>query len=461
MLLAERLVGDARTRRARRMAPRERRVLGVSAALFVITSVVIATYLPNERSVDMLVVLGLAGGYALIERVRFEFGGYYGTAEQLVLVPIMLLAPLPAVPAIIGAANLLAMLPDILEGRWHRERLTGKLADCWYCIPPVIVLAALAPGAPTFDNVEVYLLAFAAQLLGDIGWSLIRAYLVDEMPLRELAISWLGSARVDAILAPVAFMISVPAVDHPFVLLLIAPLAWLLRTFAQDREERYAKTLELHRAYRGTVMLLSDVIEFEDNYTAHHSRLVVELVNAVADELGLDHNERQELEFAAMLHDVGKITISKEILHKPTALTAKEFEVMKTHTIEAQFMLDRVGGLLGRVGEVVRSCHERWDGSGYPDGLQGEEIPLASRIVFACDAYHAMTSDRVYRRALSKEQALGELAANAGTQFDPRVVAAISTVVRERDLAEPAVDEVRAILAGKPARPGVAGNAPS
>jgi HD-GYP domain-containing protein (c-di-GMP phosphodiesterase class II) len=461
MLLAERLVGDARTRRARRMAPRERRVLGVSAALFVITSVVIATYLPNERSVDMLVVLGLAGGYALIERVRFEFGGYYGTAEQLVLVPIMLLAPLPAVPAIIGAANLLAMLPDILEGRWHRERLTGKLADCWYCIPPVIVLAALAPGAPTFDNVEVYLLAFAAQLLGDIGWSLIRAYLVDEMPLRELAISWLGSARVDAILAPVAFMISVPAVDHPFVLLLIAPLAWLLRTFAQDREERYAKTLELHRAYRGTVMLLSDVIEFEDDYTAHHSRLVVELVNAVADELGLDHNERQELEFAAMLHDVGKITISKEILHKPTALTAKEFEVMKTHTIEAQFMLDRVGGLLGRVGEVVRSCHERWDGSGYPDGLQGEEIPLASRIVFACDAYHAMTSDRVYRRALSKEQALGELAANAGTQFDPRVVAAISTVVRERDLAEPAVDEVRAILAGKPARPGVAGNAPS
>jgi HD-GYP domain-containing protein (c-di-GMP phosphodiesterase class II) len=81
--------------------------------------------------------------------------------------------------------------------------------------------------------------------------------------------------------------------------------------------------------------------------------------------------------------------------------------------------------------------------------------------VFACDAYHAMTSDRVYRRALSKEQALAELAANAGAQFDPRVVAAITTVVRERDLAEPAVDEVRAILAGKPARPGVAGSAPS
>jgi HD-GYP domain-containing protein (c-di-GMP phosphodiesterase class II) len=257
-------------------------------------------------------------------------------------------------------------------------------------------------------------------------------------------------------------MIAVPATDYPLVLLVIAPLTWLLRTFAKDREERYAKTLELHRAYRGTVMLLSDVIEFEDDYTAQHSRLVVELVNAVADELRIDPNSRQELEFAAMLHDVGKITIPKEILNKPTGLTAKEFEVMKTHTIEGQVMLDRVGGLLGRVGEIVRSCHERWDGSGYPDGLKGEEIPLASRIVFSCDAYHAMTSDRAYRRALSREQALEELAANAGTQFDPRVVAALTAVVAERELPhEPAVDEVRAILAGQQTRRGVAARAPS
>ena len=462
VLLAERLVGEARTRRARGLVPREKRVLGASAVLFVIAAAAIAVSLPNERDTDVLVVAGLIGGYALIERVRFEFGGYYGTAEQLVLVPIMLLAPLPAVPALIGAANLLAILPDILEGRWHRERVTGKLADCWYCVPPVLVLAALAPGQPGFDDSAVYLLAFAAQLIGDLGWSVIRAWLLDEMPLRELAASWLGSARVDATFSPVALMIAVPATDYPLVLLVIAPLTWLLRTFAKDREERYAKTLELHRAYRGTVMLLSDVIEFEDDYTAQHSRLVVELVNAVADELHIDPNSRQELEFAAMLHDVGKITIPKEILNKPTGLTAKEYEVMKTHTIEGQFMLDRVGGLLGRVGEIVRSCHERWDGSGYPDGLKGEEIPLASRIVFACDAYHAMTSDRAYRRALSREQALEELAANAGTQFDPRVAVALTAVVSERELLdEPAVDEVRAILAGQQTRRGVAARAPS
>jgi HD-GYP domain-containing protein (c-di-GMP phosphodiesterase class II) len=456
MLLAERLVGEARRRRSRGMVPREKRVLGASAGLFVIAAAAIAVYVPNERDVDVLVVLGLIAGYALIERVRFEFGGYYGTAEQLVLVPIVLLAPLPAVPAIIGATNLLAMLPDILEGRWHRERLTGKLADCWYCVPPVLVLAALAPGEPSFAESWAYLAAFAAQLVGDIGWSLVRAYLLDEMPLRELAASWLGSARVDATFAPIGLIISVPAVDYPLVLLVIAPLIWLLRTFSKDREERYAKTLELHRAYRGTVMLLSDVVEFDDNYTAQHSRLVVELVNAVADELRIDLGSRQELEFAAMLHDVGKITIPKEILNKPTALTASEFEVMKTHTIEGQFMLDRVGGLLGRVGEIVRSCHERWDGTGYPDGLAGEDIPLAARIVFACDAYQAMTSDRAYRPALSKAEALEELTANSGSQFDPGVVAALTKVVQERELASPAVDEVRALLAGQPTRPDVA-----
>ena len=103
-----------------------------------------------------------------------------------------------------------------------------------------------------------------------------------------------------------------------------------------------------------------------------------------------------------MLHDVGKIAIPKEILNKPAKLTDEEFAVMKTHTIEGQFMLDRVGGLLGRVGEIVRACHERWDGKGYPDGIAGEQIPLAARIVFACDAYNAMTSDRVYRKALTR-----------------------------------------------------------
>jgi HD-GYP domain-containing protein (c-di-GMP phosphodiesterase class II) len=202
-------------------------------------------------------------------------------------------------------------------------------------------------------------------------------------------------------------------------------------------------------------MLLSDVVEFEDPYTAQHSRSIVDLVHAVAEKLGVDSNSRQELEFAALLHDVGKIAIPKEILNKPAKLTDQEFEIMKTHTIEGQFMLDRVGGLLGRVGEIVRSCHERWDGAGYPDGIAGEEIPLASRIVFTCDAYSAMTQDRVYRAAMSKEAAVAELAANAGSQFDPGIVVALTEVVEEGEPALAPVDEVRAVLAGRPVQPRV------
>ena len=114
-------------------------------------------------------------------------------------------------------------------------------------------------------------------------------------------------------------------------------------------------------------------------------------------------------------------------------------------------MLDRVGGLLGRVGEVVRSCHERWDGRGYPDGLVGDENPIAARIVFACDAYNAMTTDRPYREAMPREAAIAELQSNTGTQFDPRIISALMKVVEQgAPTTLVATDGVRAVLAGAP-----------
>ena len=119
---------------------------------------------------------------------------------------------------------------------------------------------------------------------------------------------------------------------------------------------------------------------------------------------------------------------------------------MKTHTVEGQFLLDRVGGLLGRIGEVVRSCHERWDGKGYPDGLKGEQIPLAARIVFVCDAYNAMTTDRPYRKAHERAAAMEELQANAGTQFDPTIVTALIEVVEDAEPEGRAADDMRLLL---------------
>jgi putative nucleotidyltransferase with HDIG domain len=256
--------------------------------------------------------------------------------------------------------------------------------------------------------------------------------------------------RIDAVLTPVALMLAATAEAEPVALAGVAPLLWLFRVFSDERRERYAAALELNQAYRGTVMVLSDVVEAEDDYTASHCRSVVELAAAVARELRLDSDMQQELEIAALLHDVGKIAIPNEILNKPAKLTDEEFELMKTHTLEGQALLDRVGGRLAKVGAIVRSCHERWDGRGYPDGLAGEQIPIAARIVFACDAWSAMTTDRPYRRAMSNDDALAELRRNSGSQFEPRVIEALEAVIRavgaENDRYEEAL---RALLTGR------------
>jgi HD-GYP domain-containing protein (c-di-GMP phosphodiesterase class II) len=452
MLLAEQLVGEARARRARSMDARERAVVAAFAALYCVAAVATALIVPSERDTSVALVVGLLVAHAAVSRVRFEFANGFVVPEQLVIVPMLLLGPLPFVPILIAAAGALALLPDFVRGSWSRDRWLNPIADSWPVLVPVLLLGAFAPGPPTLDHAPLYALALAAQLASDFVQTTIRNWFLNDVHFGELARAFIGSARVDLILSPVALAATIAAADTPIVLaIVLGPLVWLLDNFSKDRAARYAAALELNRAYRGTVMLLSDVLEFEDEYTAQHSRSVVDLVNAVADELGIAPHERQELEFAAMLHDVGKISIPKEILHKPSALTEREFEVIKHHTIEGQFMLDRVGGLLGRVGEIVRSCHERWDGAGYPDGLTGEQIPLAARVVFACDAYNAMTTDRPYRGAMSREDALTELVGNTGTQFDPKVVAALTTVVHQgAPLPSTTTDAVRAVLAAAP-----------
>jgi HD-GYP domain-containing protein (c-di-GMP phosphodiesterase class II) len=126
---------------------------------------------------------------------------------------------------------------------------------------------------------------------------------------------------------------------------------------------------------------------------------------------------------------VGKIAVPKEIINKPGPLTPDEWLVVKAHTIEGQNMLDRVGGLLSEVGEIVRSSHERWDGSGYPDGLAGDDIPLGATIVSCCDAFNAMTTDRPYRPAMSTDEAVAELQAESGTQFNPAVVEVLVEII--------------------------------
>jgi HD-GYP domain-containing protein (c-di-GMP phosphodiesterase class II) len=456
-VLAEQLVGEGRERRQTRMAPRERVLSYLFAGAFLLVALAIATFVPFEREVEPWLVGSLVIAYAVTARVRFEFGESYVSPEEIVFVAMLALVPLPLIPLLVAVAGVLAILPEVIERTWHRERWISPVGESWFSIGPVLVLAALAPGTPVLGDAGVYLLAFGAQLGCDLLSSLFRQRLLLDLPTREVLRSSVGTGRIDAVLAPASFVFAVVAVDEPAVLITLAPLVWMLHFFSRDRTARYSASLELNRAYRGTVMLLADVVEFDDTYTGDHSRSVGDLVRGVAEHMGIDPDARQELEFAALLHDVGKIGIPKEILNKPSSLSESEFEIMKTHTIEGQFMLDRVGGLLGRVGEIVRSCHERWDGNGYPDGLKGEGIPLASRIVFACDAFSAMTTDRPYRAAMSWLDAVEELRSNAGTQFDPRVIDAVTAVLPEFKPEVGAAAQIRSLLSANPTAARVPG----
>jgi HD-GYP domain-containing protein (c-di-GMP phosphodiesterase class II) len=177
----------------------------------------------------------------------------------------------------------------------------------------------------------------------------------------------------------------------------------------------------LERTFVSTVEALANALEANDEYTSTHARWITDLSLRVGRELGLDERALKHLELGALLHDIGKIGIPSDVLSKPGRLTAAERKIVETHPELGERIIAPIDRLQV-VRPIVRHCHERWDGRGYPDGLAGEEIPLESRIIFVCDAYHAMTTDRPYRRALSHREAVRRLGEGAGSQFDPYVV---------------------------------------
>ena len=175
-----------------------------------------------------------------------------------------------------------------------------------------------------------------------------------------------------------------------------------------------------HNPHQDAVMALAEALNERDRYTGEHSEEVVDLVAGVARGLGLNEQETARVKVAALLHDIGKVAIPDGILNKPGKLDESEWKLMREHPVIGERILRAIPGM-GSIARIVRHEHERFDGAGYPDGIAGNEIPIGSRIILACDAYHAMTSDRPYRKAMSHSEAVRELAAGAGTQFDPQV----------------------------------------
>lgn len=236
----------------------------------------------------------------------------------------------------------------------------------------------------------------------------------------------LADVVVDA--AHSQYFVDPTAIDELFESIVL-----LAREERRRRAEAERLARELERGYRETVTALVNALRSRDGDTEAHGDRVAERVVAVSRQLGLGDRQRSDAEYGAVFHDIGKIAVPDSILHNTDDLTDEEWQVIRQHTVIGEQIIKPIGFLRG-VARIVRHSHEHWDGSGYPDGLQGEQIPIESRIVFACDAFDAMTNERSYQDAMSIDDAIARLRELSGARFDPQVVDALVTVI-ERETA--------------------------
>jgi HD-GYP domain-containing protein (c-di-GMP phosphodiesterase class II) len=443
------LFEEVRSRVAQPLHGRELRGELAAGGLFLLAAATLVAISPGES--DPLLALALVVAYALAAHIRFEVATGFTVPTQLAFVPMLLLTEPALVPLLVVAGNILGDLPDYLRGRRHPSRALISFGDAWHAVGPAVVLLAAGSPEPSLGHWPVYLSALLAQFAFDFAATAARELYEYGIRVRDQITDALWIWAVDGLLSPIALVASTLGQQQGLVFLTLLPLLGLLWLFAHERRSRLEQALELRNAYLGTTILLADLIEDDDEYTGAHSQGVVAMSVKVAEELGLDRWQRRRTEYAARLHDVGKIAIPKEIINKPGPLDADEWKLMRQHTVEGERMLGRVGGALNEVGAIVRGSHERWDGGGYPDGLAGEAIPIEARIVSCCDAFDAMTTDRSYRAALALDTALAELREGAGSQFDPKVAEALVRVVKRESvqLGEKSIDASRDLVAGR------------
>ncbi len=383
---------------------------------------------------SVVMFCGLAAMYGLAGLVEFEVGSVYTDCSLPVLTAMFVLLPPSLAPWCVAVGTALGAAVKASRGARHVSRLVPAVAQ--FSLPvlgPAAVLA-VSPPVSSWADAPVVAAALGVYIAADLVISLIFARLAhgEALALPSPAEAWVYG--IDLLLAPVGIAMAIAAEGRLWaVAVVFLPLAFLLRAFANERRSRLDHVLELSAAYRGTAMLLGDMVESDDAYTGSHSRDVVALAVEVGTRMGLEGERLRDLEFGALLHDVGKIAIPKEIINKPGRLTPDEWAIVQRHTIDGQRMLENVGGVLSRVGVIVRASHESYDGGGYPDGLAGDAIPIEARICSACDAFSAMTTDRSYRAAMPVVQALAELRRCAGSQFDPDVVAILVKIVEANE----------------------------
>ena len=334
-----------------------------------------------------------------------EFTGAISQAETADAIGAETVA---AVARILGGKNCAVWLPDE-KGDFRISAHSGYDQD-----PELApILEAVVPGEPldalVGDRMEPFLVtaAEASEFAAAVG----------ELPWRDLALAPLrGDSQLEGIIS-----VREPAVGSEYsveeILRLLSGVSYQA-ALALERAQSYES---LEATFVSTVEALANALEANDEYTSTHTRWITDMALRVGEAVGFESFDLKRLELGALFHDIGKIGIPTSILLKEGPLSSEERRLIELHPELGERILAPIVRL-AEVRTIVRSCHERWDGDGYPDGKAGEEIPFEARIILVCDAFHAMTTDRPYRKRLAVEEACRRLRAGAGTQFDPAVV---------------------------------------
>ncbi|CAA7599523.1 HD/PDEase domain protein [Acididesulfobacillus acetoxydans] len=291
----------------------------------------------------------------------------------------------------------------------------------------VVLLSGLRAFRLTPFSVGVYVIATLAHMLVNIAIVTVALGLLQGKSSKAIWSSNIRWAVPNFLtLAPLGLLVALVYQNYGVLGLILLVLPLLISRHS------FRLYMDMRQNYLDTVEALVQALEAKDAYTSGHSGRVADLSARMAEALGLSEERTEFIKYAAVLHDVGKIGVSEQVLNKPGRLTDDEWQEVQSHPVVGESIVKKITFLFD-VGLVIRHHHEHYDGSGYPDRLVGEAIPLESRIIAVADSFDAITSNRSYRKGKSRDEAITELRHVAGTQLDPRLVAILIKILGEEE----------------------------
>ena len=403
--------------------------IGVIIASAIALFIYLIPSLPSLPDMWLVLIFFLAiSAFAEFIPVDLPTGGGISIGFPVDFVLILVYGP--ALAMLITALG--ALLAEIIEGKKSWYKVIFNAAEYALSAGVAGLVYQYTGGIIGFQN--FFKFAFPAALCA-LTYCLINSILVTivisfaqdskistvwRVNIKEMIPSYLAEA-------PMGFLMAIVYVEVGIfgILLFFLPLLLARRSF-----ELYTK---MRKVYLDTIRALAAAIDAKDPYTKGHSERVAEMSVALAQELNLSDRDIEDIEYTALLHDIGKIGIEDSILGKKGGLTSQEYEKIKEHTIMGANIIEPVDFLKNSY-KAIYHHHEKYNGKGYPDGLKEKDIPLLARIIAVADAYDAMSSDRPYRKKLNKDEILKELKDQSGKQFDPEVVKALILILdRERE----------------------------